>query len=41
MTFSGLTTYNAWYRYVDSSNGAVGRDDFKKEFGLSVRCLKD
>lgn len=33
---------NAWYRFLDSSNGYIGRSGFgTKENGNSVRCLKD
>ena len=34
-------TYNAWSRYLDYSIGGVSRDDYPKENGFSVRCLRD
>lgn len=33
---------NAWYRFLEPSNGYVGRSGFgKKENGFSVRCVRD
>ena len=34
------TTY-AWYRYLDYDGGSANRSDHGKEFGFSVRCLRD
>ena len=34
-------TFNAWYRYLFGSNTEVGRRGNGKDFGLSVRCLRD
>ncbi len=31
----------AWYRGMYYGNGIVGRNDGNKEFGFSVRCVKD
>ena len=33
--------YNAWYRSLNCYSYGVNRDDTGKDFGLSVRCLKD
>lgn len=38
---SEYSTYYAWARYVGYSNIYVGRSDYNKQYGLSVRCLKD
>ena len=38
---SEYNTFNAWYRYLGSSNGNAGRDGYDKRNGLSVRCLRD
>jgi uncharacterized protein (TIGR02145 family) len=32
---------NAWYRYLQHNLSSICRDHSGKEFGLSVRCLKD
>jgi uncharacterized protein (TIGR02145 family) len=34
------TTY-AWNRNVYYDNGTVGRDNYEKQYGFSVRCLRD
>ena len=34
-------TYGAWYRYLDSSDGTVGRSSGNENLGFSVRCLRD
>jgi hypothetical protein len=34
-------TTNAWFRYLDYSNDNVNRYSNNKEYGLSVRCLRD
>ena len=34
-------TFNAWYRDLDYLVGLVGRSTSYKEFGFSVRCLRD
>ena len=34
-------TSNAWYRYLDGYNGYAGSYYDSKDYGLSVRCLKD
>jgi uncharacterized protein (TIGR02145 family) len=34
-------TYTAWYRYLFYSNGLVYRDFYYKDYGFSVRCLRD
>jgi uncharacterized protein (TIGR02145 family) len=31
----------AWYRYLNSNDGSALRDNDYKQFGLSVRCLRD
>jgi uncharacterized protein (TIGR02145 family) len=31
----------AWYRYLFYNNGVAGRNSTNKEFGYSVRCLRD
>ena len=31
----------AWYRYLNSSNGFVYRDEYDEQYGFSVRCLRD
>jgi len=36
-----LDTTFAWYRSLDYANGSVGRGDFNKAGGFSVRCLRD
>ena len=33
--------YESWYRYLSDSNGNASRATNYKQFGLSVRCLKD
>ena len=38
---SQLSTYNAWSRFLDSSNDNVNRDYNDKKNGFSVRCLRD
>jgi uncharacterized protein (TIGR02145 family) len=35
------STGNAWYRYLDYSYGDVGRGNYDKRGGFSVRCLRD
>ena len=52
-TFDGMNSQGRWwntseylidyamYYYMDCWSGRVYRDDFIKEFGLSVRCVKD
>lgn len=32
---------NAWDRWLDWSSGYVGRDGYSKNYGLSVRCVRD
>ena len=32
---------NAWYRFLYSNYGNVGRDYYGKHYGFSVRCLRD
>jgi uncharacterized protein (TIGR02145 family) len=34
-------TENAWYRNLHSNDGKLYRFSFTKDFGLSIRCLKD
>jgi uncharacterized protein (TIGR02145 family) len=36
-----LHTDNAWKRHLRNENGDVDRSVFSKNFGMSVRCLKD
>jgi len=36
-----VDNFNAWYRTLNFSIGVVGRSDFNKTFGASVRCLRD
>ncbi len=38
---SEYLTRNAWLRYLFSSDTKVSRDYYDKDFGMSVRCLKD
>jgi len=38
---SELSTDNAYYRYLNSSNGNLYRLYYYKDLGLSVRCLRD
>jgi uncharacterized protein (TIGR02145 family) len=38
---SDFNTKFAWYRYLLNSSGNAIKNNFIKEFGLSVRCLKD
>ena len=38
---SEYNTDNAWSRYLDFDSEFVGRSDFDKNYGFSVRCLKD
>lgn len=35
------STTEAWYRMLDKSEEKVWRSDYKKEYGLSIRCVKD
>jgi uncharacterized protein (TIGR02145 family) len=35
------TTENAWYRYISFDSSKVSRTNWVKEFGFSVRCIKD
>lgn len=35
------STANAWYRYLYYSDSYTYRDDYSKNYGFSVRCLKD
>lgn len=39
-TEASTTTY-AWLRYMYYNNANVGRTNLLKQYGLSVRCLKD
>jgi uncharacterized protein (TIGR02145 family) len=32
---------SAWYRFLDNYNGNVGRNDYSRHYGFSVRCLRD
>lgn len=34
-------TYNAWYRFMSYYYSYVYRNSFNKEFGISVRCVRD
>jgi uncharacterized protein (TIGR02145 family) len=36
-----LSTYSAWARSLNCSYSGVGRTSFTKDYGYSVRCLKD
>jgi uncharacterized protein (TIGR02145 family) len=36
-----VNTGNAWYRYMYNDNSGVGRLDYNKNNGISVRCLRD
>ena len=38
---SEYSTLYAWYRGLDSSSGFVDRSSANKNFGFSVRCLRD
>jgi len=38
---SDYNTSDAWLRYLGYYNGSVGRLDYSKVYGLSVRCLRD
>ena len=31
----------AWYRYLQYNNASVGRENYNKSYGFSVRCLQD
>ena len=33
--------HNAWFRNIHFNDNDVGRNNFKKEIGFSVRCVKD
>jgi uncharacterized protein (TIGR02145 family) len=35
------TSTNGWARYIDYPNGSVGRPNYIKQDGFSVRCLRD
>ena len=34
-------TFNAWNRYLNYNDGNAGRDSNSKNYGFSVRCLRD
>lgn len=36
-----LNRYGAWYRQLDSGDSDVGRFYYDKQFGFSVRCVRD
>ncbi|MEZ5198992.1 MAG: FISUMP domain-containing protein, partial [Bacteroidales bacterium] len=38
---SSESTFNAWVRWLASYNAQMYRDSNNKEYGFSVRCLKD
>ncbi len=38
---SELDAGSAWFRLLSYCDGVVGRYDFDKEDGLSVRCVRD
>ncbi len=38
---SELSTYNAWNRYLGYHTSGIGRYDYGKQGGNSVRCVKD
>lgn len=40
-TATEFNSLNAWYRDLNHDNSNVGRDNYDKPAGLSVRCLKD
>ncbi len=40
-TTSNNDTSKAWYRYLDYKSSAVFRQYVSKQYGLSVRCVKD
>jgi uncharacterized protein (TIGR02145 family) len=40
-TESGYNFSNAWMRFLSSNDGILGRNDVPKNFGYSVRCIKD
>jgi uncharacterized protein (TIGR02145 family) len=40
-SFTEYRANSCWNRNVDYNNSGVGRSDFSKSFGLSIRCLRD
>ena len=36
-----FSTALAWYRYLGYNNGSISRFDYSKNYGFSVRCLRD
>ena len=38
---SEASTYTAWIRYVSAYNDRAGRIGYSKNYGFSVRCLRD
>ena len=38
---SQLNTYSAWYRNLYFNDDYVYRNDYLKDYGFSVRCLRD
>jgi uncharacterized protein (TIGR02145 family) len=34
-------TYDAWFRYLGKANGDASIGTFSKDYGFSVRCLRD
>ena len=32
---------NIWYRYLDNGDGSLHKEDYYKDFGRSVRCVRD
>jgi uncharacterized protein (TIGR02145 family) len=35
------TTYGAWFRWLGADDTGVGRNDDHKDYGFSVRCVRD
>ena len=35
------SSYDAWFRYLDYGDGSLGRYDYYKYYGYSVRCVRD
>ena len=40
-SFSESSPTNAWYRNLNYNNGNANRNNNNKQYGFSVRCLRD
>jgi len=38
---SNIGTNASWFRYVDANSGVILKDLLPREYGVSIRCLKD